>query len=410
MTSEKLYLKGNKLLNISNYEFKAIKNTLKIGKKNTIQKIKDSELKGRGGAGFPTGLKWEMAADIEAEEKFMVCNADEGEPGTFKDRYLLEERPLKVLEGILIAAYAVGADKAYIYIRGEYSKAIKIFSEIIETAKKEKILANELFDSNFKLELKLIRGAGAYVCGDETSLINSIEGKRGRSRIKPPYPIEKGLFNQPTVINNVESLCCAAEVMNPESEEFSSLGIKGSRGTKLLCLSGDLNKPGLYEVEFGKITLAEIIYELGGGLKKEEKLRFVIPGGISTSIIKAEDLNFPYSYQGFEKRGSSLGSGAVIAVSKNHDLLDLMLNVSRFYMDETCGTCFPCREGNRQINKILKKFKNENEKIEAELISDIGNTIRLAARCGLGQSSLNFITSVIENYSKELQIGGKIYA
>jgi len=321
----------------------------------------------------------------------------------------LEERPLKVLEGIMLAAYAVGADKAYIYIRGEYSKAIDVFSKIIEAAEKEKILNEYLFNSDFKLELKLVRGAGAYVCGDETSLLNSIEGKRGRSRIKPPYPIEKGLYNQPTVVNNVESLCCAAEILNPESEEFSSLGIEGSRGTKLLCLSGDLNKPGLYEVEFGKITLKEIIYELGGGIKTNADLRFVVPGGISTSLIKADSLDFPYSYQEFEERGSSLGSGAVIAVSKKHDLLDLMLNVSRFYMDETCGTCFPCREGNRQINKILKSFKPESNKINAELINDIGNTIRLAARCGLGQSSLNFITSVIQNYGEELRIGGKIY-
>ena len=410
MVQERLYLKGDRLLDISDYEFKSIKNSLKLGRENTIQKIKNSELKGRGGAGFPTGVKWEMAADIDAEEKFVVCNGDEGEPGTFKDRYLLEERALKVLEGIMIAAFAVGAAKAYIYIRGEYSKAIEVFSEIIENAKKEKILDNYLFNSEYKLELKLVRGAGAYVCGDETSLLNSIEGKRGRSRIKPPYPIEKGLFNKPTVVNNVESLCCAAEVMNPDSEEFSSLGSEGSRGTKLLCLSGDINKPGLYEVEFDKITLEEIIYELAGGIKDNEKLRFVVPGGISTAVIKAEDLNFPYSYQAFEKKGSSLGSGAVIAVSKKHDLLDLMLNVSRFYMDETCGTCFPCREGNRQINRMLKLFKEENKKVDAELISDIGNTIRLAARCGLGQSSLNFITSVIENYSEELKIGGKIYA
>ncbi|MGM0499553.1 MAG: complex I 51 kDa subunit family protein [Bacillota bacterium] len=410
MAKEKLYLKGDKLLDISTYKFKSIKKALQMGRKNTIQKIKDSELKGRGGAAFPTGLKWEMAANVKGEEKFMVCNADEGEPGTFKDRYLLEERPLKVLEGIMIAAYAVGADKAYIYIRGEYSKAIEVFSEIIKAARKEKILDNMLFDSDFKLELKLIRGAGAYVCGDETSLLNSIEGKRGRSRIKPPYPIEKGLFEKPTVVNNVESLCCAAEVLNPDSEEFSNLGIKGSRGTKLLCLSGDLNKPGLYEVEFAKITLKEIIYDLGGGIKANEELKFVVPGGISTAVIKAENIDFTYSYQAFEERGSSLGSGAVIAVSKKHDLLDLMLNVSRFYMDETCGTCFPCREGNRQINKILKGFEEKSKKIDAEIISDIGNTIRLAARCGLGQSSLNFITSVIENYGEELKIGGKIYA
>ena len=357
MVSEKLYLKGDKLLNILDYDFKSIKKALRMGRKKTIQKIKDSELKDRGGA-----------------------------------------------------AFAIGADKAYIYIRGEYTRAIEVFTEIIEAARKNKILDNKIFDSDFKLEIKLVRGAGAYVCGDETSLLNSIEGKRGRSRIKPPYPIQEGLFSQPTVVNNVESLCCAAEVLNPDSEEFTNLGIEGSRGTKLLCLSGDVNKPGLYEVEFGKITLKEIIYDLAGGIKAGENLKFVIPGGISTTLIRAEDLDFPYSYQAFKKRGSSLGSGAVIAVSKKHDLLDLMLNVSRFYMDETCGTCFPCREGNRQINKILKELKNSGQKIDAELISDIGNTIRLAARCGLGQSSLNFISSVIENYGQELKIGGKIYA
>jgi NADH-quinone oxidoreductase subunit F len=410
MVEEKFYLKGDKEIEISGYGFNAIKNSLKMGRKNVIKKMKESELKGRGGAGFPTGIKWEMAAEIEADEKYLVCNGDEGEPGTFKDRYLLEERPLKVLEGIMVSAYAVGADKAYIYIRGEYFKAIDVFSKIIEKAKKEKILDNFIFDSDFKLELKLIRGAGAYVCGDETSLLNSIEGKRGSSRVKPPYPIEKGLYGKSTVVNNVESLCCAAEILNPDSEEFSNLGIEGSRGTKLLCLSGDLNKPGLYEIEFGKITLEEIIYELGGGIKEQQNLRFVIPGGISTAVIKGENLDYPYSYQSFAQLDSSLGSGAVIAVSEKHDLLDLMLNVSRFYMDETCGTCFPCREGNRQINKILKALKEENKAIDKNLISDIANTIRLAARCGLGQSSLNFINSIIENYGDELKIGGSSYA
>lgn len=410
MSKEKLYLKGDKLLEPSKYNFKAIKNALSMGRKKTIELIKASELKGRGGAAFPTGIKWELAAEIEAEEKFLVCNGDEGEPGTFKDRYLLEQRPLKVLEGIMVAAYAVGADKAYLYIRGEYSKAIKIFAGVIEKAEKQKLLREKIFGSDYQLELKLIKGAGAYVCGDETSLLNSIEGKRGRSRIKPPYPIEKGLFKQPTVVNNVESLCCAAEILNPDSEEFSELGIDGSRGTKLLSLSGDLNRPGLYEVEFAKITMEEIIYDLGGGIKDEHELRFVVPGGISTAVIKAENLDFPYSYQSFKEQGSSLGSGAVIAVSRKHDLLDLMLNVSRFYMDETCGTCFPCREGNRQINKILKSYAEGKKKIDSELISDIGNTIRLAARCGLGQSSLNFIISIIENYGDELKIGGRFYA
>lgn len=410
MNLERLYLKGDRLDDLDNYQFNSIKNALSMSKDEIIQKVKDSELKGRGGAGFPTGLKWQFARDIEDDNKYLVCNGDEGEPGTFKDRYLLEERPLKVLEGIMISAYAVGASRAYIYIRGEYVKAIKKFQEIIDLAEKNNILGDKIFSSDFSLKLKLVKGAGAYVCGDETSLLNSIEGKRGISRIKPPYPIQKGLFENPTVVNNVESLCCAAEIFNKDSAEFSELGVEGSRGTKLISLSGDVNARGLYEIEFAKVTLDDIIYKLGQGMKGSKKLRFIIPGGVSTALIKADDLDIPYTYQSFEELGSSLGSGAVIAVNESHDLLDLMTNVSRFYMDETCGTCFPCKEGNRQINRILKRYKNNESELDFELIEDIGNTIKLAARCGLGQSSLSFISSVINNYSSEFKSGGIKYA
>ncbi|ADQ15188.1 complex I 51 kDa subunit family protein [Halanaerobium hydrogeniformans] len=410
MNLERVYLKGDRLDDVDNYHFNSIKNALTMSREEIIQKVKDSELKGRGGAGFPTGLKWQFAKDIDNDNKYLVCNGDEGEPGTFKDRYLLEERPLKVLEGIMIAAYAVGAARAYIYIRGEYINAIKKFQDVIDKAEKKNILGENIFSSDFSLELRLVRGAGAYVCGDETSLLNSIEGKRGRSRIKPPYPIQKGLFDNPTVVNNVESLCCAAEIFNEDSVEFSELGVEGSRGTKLISLSGDVNAPGLYEIEFAKVTLNDIIYKLGQGMRGSETLSFIIPGGVSTALIKAEDLELPYTYQTFEKLGSSLGSGAVIAVNESHDLLDLMLNVSRFYMDETCGTCFPCREGNRQINRILKRYKDNESELDFELINDIGNTIKLAARCGLGQSSLSFISSVINNYSSKFKSGGVKYA
>ncbi|MFW5985785.1 MAG: complex I 51 kDa subunit family protein [Halanaerobiales bacterium] len=401
---ETLYLKGEELKDISGYDFPGLKKALKMGREKVIEEIKKSGLKGRGGAGFPTGLKWEFAYNEKGDKKYMICNGDEGEPGTFKDRYLMVNRPLKVMEGIMIGAYAVGADEGYIYIRGEYGKPIKVFKKVIEEARKHGVLGENIFDSEFSFDMQLVKGAGAYVCGDETSLINSIEGKRGRSRIKPPYPIQEGLFGSPTVVNNVESLASAAEIMNTGVERYASMGTEESRGTKLVSISGDVNEPDVYEVEFGKVTLKEIVYELGKGIKENKELKFVIPGGISTELIDRDNIDIPYTYEDIAAAGSSLGSGAVIVVAEGHDLIDLMLNASRFYMDETCGTCFPCREGNRQINRMLKEAQDGFDAEERELIKDIGNTIKLAARCGLGQTSLSFIKSVLDNYQDELTV------
>lgn len=405
---ETLFLKREEVKDINNYDFPALKKALKMKQEDVIAEVKRSTLKGRGGAGFPTGLKWELAFKEAADKKYLICNGDEGEPGTFKDRYLLEESPLKVLEGILIAAYAIGADEGYIYIRGEYAKPIRVFSRVIEEAREKGILGENIFGSGFNFDLYLVKGAGAYVCGDETSLINSIEGKRGRSRIKPPYPVEKGLFDKPTVVNNVETLASAAEIINQGADRYLSLGTENSRGTKLVCLSGDIRNPGIYELEFGQATLREIIDDFGGGLKNDSGLKFVVPGGISTSILLEDELDIPYTYEDLDAAGSSLGSGAVIVVGEDHDLIDLMLNVSRFFMDETCGTCFPCREGNRQIYHMLKWRENGFTGKERQLIKDIGKTIRLAARCGLGQTSLNFISSVLDKFEDELMVRGDI--
>ena len=404
---EKYFLKGEELKNVSDYDFPALKKALKLDRKEIINEIDESKLKGRGGAGFPTGLKWKFAYQEESDTKYFICNGDEGEPGTFKDRYLMEDRPVKVLEGIMIGAYAVGANKGYIYIRGEYAKSIKTFNKVIEDAYNHGILGENIFGSDFSFDLKLIKGAGAYVCGDETSLINSIEGKRGISRIKPPYPIQEGLFGKPTVVNNVETLTTAGEIINQGSDVYKAMGTKDSKGTKLVCLSGDVNEPGVYEIEFGSMTIADIIEEFGKGIKNNGELKFVIPGGISTSILTKDQINIPYTYEDIDEAQSSLGSGALIVVSEGHDLVDLMLNASRFYMDETCGTCFPCREGNRQVHHMLKEAMDKGvDQEKTALIKDIGKTIRLASRCGLGQSSLNFIGSVIDEYPSELQPGG----
>ncbi|MFW6278549.1 MAG: complex I 51 kDa subunit family protein [Bacillota bacterium] len=396
------FLKGEKITEPAAYDFPALKAAFSKDRAEIISDIKESGLKGRGGAGFPTGLKWELAANQESAKKYMICNGDEGEPGTFKDRYLMENRPLKVLEGIILGAYAINAEQGYIYIRGEYSNSIAVFDKIIKKAYEEGVLGENVLGSGFDFDFQLIKGAGAYVCGDETSLLNSIEGKRGYSRIKPPYPVEKGLFSQPTVVNNVETLSAAANIIEQGPSFYSSMGTKGSRGTKLVSLSGDINQPGVYEVEFGQYTVQEIIDDFGGGIKGNRELKFVVPGGISTAVLDKSEIDIPYTYESLEQAGSSLGSGAIIVVAEGHNLIDLMLNVSRFFMDETCGTCFPCREGNRQINRMLNEYQNSFTEEDKEIIKDIGETIRLAARCGLGQSSLNFTKSILDKYESEL--------
>ncbi len=403
MVKEVKFLKGPELRDIVDYDFPGLNRALSLGPDKVIQEISEARLLGRGGAGFPTGTKWDLAQQQKGDEKYFICNADEGEPGTYKDRYLLEQRTLKVLEGIIIGAYAVGANRGFIYIRGEYSNPIKIMKRALEEAREAGILGENIFDSGFDFDLRLVRGAGAYVCGDETALINSIEGKRGISRIKPPYPIQKGLFDKPTVVNNVESLACAAEILHRGAGEFASCGVENSRGTKLVSLSGDVNYADIFEVEFGSCTLREIIEDLAGGVKGEGKPKFVVPGGLSTAALTAGELDCEYSYEGIEEAGSSIGSGAIIVCRESRDLVDILLKVSRFYMDETCGTCFPCREGNRQINHMLSKHRNRKfSREEVELVEDIGEAIAAAARCGLGQTSLSLISSIFDKFPHEL--------
>jgi NADH-quinone oxidoreductase subunit F len=399
MLEEKIFLKNDLDKNMDNYDFIGLKKSLGMNSENIVKKITDSGLRGRGGAGFPTGKKWEFALAQESDVKFLICNADEGEPGTFKDRFLLENMPFKVLEGIIIAAYAVKANFGYIYIRGEYSKAIEIFEKTIKDAYHMGLLGKNILGSNFNFELKLIKGAGAYVCGDETSLINSIEGKRGFSRIKPPYPVQRGLYDKPTIVNNVETLATVAEIMKYDDNVYAKLGTEKSRGTKLVSISGDVKLPDVYEIEFGSGTIKDIV-ELAGGERGE--VNFVVPGGLATSVLKSDELDVLYTYEDLEEAGSSVGSGGMIVVSKGHDLVDILLNVSDFFVKETCGTCFPCREGNRNIKEILLKLKRKGYKEEyKKTIGELKEAILLAARCGFGQSSVNFIYSVLDKFFHE---------
>ncbi|MDK2945571.1 complex I 51 kDa subunit family protein [Geotoga petraea] len=392
---EKYFLKNDLGIKIDDYKFNGLKNSLNIEPLKIVEKIKESNLKGRGGAGFPTGVKWEYANKIKSTSKIVICNGDEGEPGTFKDRFLMENLPYKVIEGIVICAYAVKARYGYIYIRGEYEKAIENIEKTIKYMYKNHFLGKNIFDSNFDFDVKLIKGAGAYVCGDETSLINSIEGERGRSRIKPPLPIEKGLYEQPTIVNNVESLSSAAEIMKYDDNPYLKMGTENSRGTKLISISGDVNDPDVYEIEFGSLTIKEII-ELAGGVRGN-RVGIVIPGGIATECLTEDELNTKYTYEDLEKIGSSLGSGGMIVINNQRNLFEIIKNVSDFFKNETCGTCFPCREGNKNINVILEKVLNENiiTEEETKLINEIKEAIGLAARCGFGRSSVNLILSIL---------------
>ncbi len=409
MLQERKFLKGPELRDIDDYDFPGFQKALEMGPEAIVEEISKSGLLGRGGAGFPTGKKWELAYQEEGENKYIICNADEGEPGTFKDRYLLDERTLKVLEGIMIGAYTIDADTGYIYIRGEYSRQIEILEETLQKARKAGILGEDILGSNFSFDIKLVRGAGCYVCGDETSLLNSLEGMRGSSRSKPPYPISKGLYGCPTLVNNVESLACSAEILNQGAEKFASMGTEESSGTKLVSLSGDINFPGVYEVEFGSASLQEIIEDLGGGSQQGQEIKFIIPGGLSTPIVPSDNLQAEYSYEGLQQAGSSVGSGGMMVISTAQELSDILTRIARFYMDESCGTCLPCREGNKQIYRIISEAKYAGLTVDRlNLIQDIGDTMQEAARCGLGRSAQLPIGTILSEYKEELIEGGNL--
>ncbi len=396
---ERKYIK-ELLENSENYEYKNFKKALSKKRGELLEEIKKSNLRGRGGAGFPTAKKWEFVEN--KENVVLICNGDEGEPGTFKDRYILENGISIFLEGVLISSYILNAKDIYIYIRGEYIEAI-------EKLEKEIIRANEIFKMYEKkiedsINIKIVKGAGAYVCGDETSLINSIEGKRPISRIKPPYPAEKGLNEKPTIVNNIETLTNIPLIIRDGGEEYSKIGSNKSKGTKLISISGKVNNPGVYEVEFGSGTLKEVIFDLAGGIRDDKKLKFVIPGGISTKILKKNEIDISFDYESLEKAGSSIGSGAIIVGDESVDILGVAKNASDFYKSETCGTCFPCKEGNRQVDYLLQKIIDGKGKEEyLKLISEVSKVTRLTARCGLGQTAGTLVTSIIEKFGDEVK-------
>ncbi|KAB3534882.1 NADH-quinone oxidoreductase subunit NuoF [Alkaliphilus pronyensis] len=368
-----------------------------------IDEIKESRLRGRGGASFPTGVKWQLVAAEGDEEKYVVCNADEGEPGTFKDKALLEGCPFQVIEGLMISAYAVGAYKGYIYIRGEYPNSIDLFKKAINILKKEGYLGENILGQNFSFDIEVRSGAGAYVCGEETALIESIEGNSGSSRFKPPYPPNCGLWGKPTLVNNVETLANIPLIISQGAEEFLKLGTKGSKGTKLISVSGNVVNKGVFEVEFG-ISLREIIYDICGGLEGNKKLKFIQVGGSSGACLPELLLDLELDFDEFKKHNIGIGSGAILVVDDSCCILDFMRVTTEFFKHESCGKCTTCREGNRHIIKAIDRMiYGSGTERDMQIIKDIATIMRDSSLCGLGQAAPIPVLSLLKHFKDEFQ-------
>ena len=364
---------------------------------DVIEEIKSSGLVGRGGAAFPTGFKWESASVAEGQPKYIVCNADESEPGTFKDRVLMEDDPHQVLEGILLAGYAIGANKGYFYIRGEYSRAIEVIRDAIEEARRGGFIGADIGGNGFDFDIEVRVGAGAYICGEETALFESIEGKRGFPRIKPPFPTTHGLFNKPTVVNNVETLCNIPMIINEGAEAFRSYGTDKSPGPKLFCLSGDVMRPGLYEVPFG-VTLRHIIEELAGGVKGGA-LKAILVGGAAGAFATTDDLDVPLTFEDLRSANLSLDSGVLMVFNESRDMRNVLKELAYFFAHESCGKCYPCQLGTQRQHEILLRVVDGNVKSgDRERLLDVGWTMTDASLCGLGQTAATAVISAIEKW------------
>ncbi len=375
----------------------------KMDAKEVIQIIMDSGLRGRGGGGFPTGLKWELTRKVESDTKYVVCNADEGDPGAFMDRSILEGDPHSVLEAMAINAYCTGASKGLIYIRAEYPLAIKRLKTAIEQARDYGLLGDDIMGSGFNFDVELRYGAGAFVCGEETALIHSMEGLRGEPTVKPPFPSECGYKEQPTNVNNVETYANIPVILLKGAEWFSKIGTEKSKGTKVFALAGKVNNVGLIEVPMG-ITLREVIFDIGGGIKDGKKFKAVQTGGPSGGCLTEEHLDIPIDYDNLLACGSMMGSGGMIVMDED----DCMVSVAKFYLDftveESCGKCAPCRIGNKRLYEILDKI-TEGKGTEQDLFNlrNLSNVIKDTSLCGLGQTSPNPVLSTLESFMDEYE-------
>jgi NADH-quinone oxidoreductase subunit F len=380
--------------------FMGLKEALKMTPAEVIAHVEQSGLTGRGGAAFPTGLKWKFTSEAAGEVKYVICNADESEPGTFKDRVLIEGDPYQILEGMLIAAYAISANQGYIYLRGEYPRARHILDQAIETARAHGYLGEDLLGSGFSFDVEIHSGAGAYICGEETALFESIEGKRGNPRVKPPFPTSHGLFGRPTMINNVETLCAAAWVLAHGPAAYRSVGTEESPGTKLFCLTGDVYNRGVYEAPFG-VTLAELL-EMAGGVQGE--LQAALLGGAAGAFAGPEHLNIPMSFESLREAELPLGSGVISVINTHRDLRVYLLSLAKFFANESCGKCFPCRLGTRRQVEIIERVAaRQASQDDLAALKDVGMTMQHASLCGLGKTASLAVLSALNRWPQAFQ-------
>ncbi len=415
---DKINVPGIKSFEVYSREggYKSVEKALKMQPNDIVEEVKKSGLRGRGGAGFPTGMKWSFLAKPEGVSRYLVCNADESEPGTFKDRYLMEFIPHLLIEGMIVSAYTLGSNVSYIYIRGEYDWITDILENAIEEARQNGFLGKNILNSGFDCEIYVHRGAGAYICGEETALLESLEGKRGLPRIKPPFPAVKGVWGCPTVVNNVETIAAIVPIINDGGEAYSKIGVGRSTGTKLISACGNINKPGVYEIDM-TIPVEEFIYsdEYCGGIPNGKRLKACIPGGSSVPILPANLLlktakgetrmmNYESLADGGFVTGSMMGSGGFIVLDEDQCVVRHTLTLARFYRHESCGQCSPCREGTGWMEKIFAKIENgKGEMKDIDLLWDIQRKIEGNTICPLGDAAAWPVAAAIRHFRDEFE-------
>ncbi len=410
---------------ISDGGYETLKSALNRQPQEVQEEVKKSELRGRGGAGFPAGVKWGFIPPNNEKPVYLICNADESEPGTFKDRYIIHQDPHQLIEGMIITAYAVNAHLAYIYIRGEFPHGAKILEKALQEARERGFLGRNICGTEFSLEIYIHRGAGAYICGEETGLIESLEGKRGYPRIKPPYfPAALGLYMCPTIVNNVETLCHVKHVLSMGGEEYAKIGRPRNTGTRIVCVSGDVQKPGYYEIEVGSLTMGELIYEVCGGMREGRELKAVIPGGSSAKVLRADERfkmkdgegnetemrldDIPMDFDSLAAAGSMAGSGGVIVMDDSRSMVEVLNNINEFYAHESCGQCTPCREGSLWMKKISDRLKSGRGTAgDDQTLKGVADNIAGRTICAFGEACAWPTQSFIAKFPDEFEEAAK---
>jgi NADP-reducing hydrogenase subunit HndC len=402
---ERIVLNGSGTINpenldeaFGNHSFEALKKVLHMTQQEVVDEILASGLRGRGGAGFPTGRKWQFALNSQSEQKYVVCNGDEGDPGAFMDRSILEANPVNVIEGMMIAGYAIGASDGYFYVRAEYPVAVERLKKAISELEEVGLLGDNILGSKFSFRCHLRLGAGAFVCGEETALLNSIEGKRGMPRPRPPFPAVSGLWGKPTIINNVETLANIAWIIRHGASEYAKIGDEDSKGTKIFALGGKVKNVGLVEVPMGT-TLRTLIYDIGGGITNDKKFQAIQTGGPSGGCLTEKELDTPIDYGSLIKAGSMMGSGGAIVMDEDNCMVDVAKFYLEFICDESCGKCTPCRIGTKRLLEVLTRITDGKGTLEdLETLKSLASTIKTGSLCGLGQTAANPVLSTLEKF------------